>query len=92
MSGLIYGLIIHNPNDEPINNTKFILKLILSSTLSLGLISIGLTSLWVKITSGKAFAAVLAARVLPQIIMLPIQVVTIFLLYKALQPLIKKYL
>lgn len=43
-------------------------------------------------TSGKAYVAILATRVTAQAIMLPIQVVVIFVLEKFLRPFFKKYL
>lgn len=58
----------------------------------LGGIAILLTSVWIKMTSGKAYVAILATRVTAQAIMLPIQVVVIFVLEKFLRPFFKKYL
>lgn len=92
LTGLIYGLILYKKPEEEVSDKKFILKLILSSVIVLGGIAILLTSVWIKMTSGKAYMAILATRVTAQAIMLPIQVVVIFVLEKFLRPFFKKYL
>ena len=92
LTGLIYGLFLYKKPNEETTDAKFILKLIISSVLVLGIINIFLTSLWVQITSGKAYIAVMTTRVTTQAIMLPIQVVTIYLLEKLTRPLVNKFL
>ena len=60
----------------------------------MALIGVGIfiTGIWVHITAGKAYLAVLATRVTAQVVMLPIQVVVIFTLRKLLKPAFEKYL
>jgi len=84
LTGLIYGLLLHN---------KVSLKnLIISSVIVLLFIHTGLTSLWVNITSGKAILVFLPTRIISAIIMLPIQVATIYFLHKTLKKPIEEYL
>jgi len=40
----------------------------------------------------KAFFALLSLRIVPQLVMVPVQVITLFILTKALSPITKKYL
>lgn len=91
LTGLIYGLFLYKKPGQEISDGKFIIKLIVSSVLVLGLIGVLLTSLWVHITAGKSYVAVMAGRITTQVIMLPIQVVTIFILEKLTRPITKKF-
>lgn len=93
ITGLIYGLILYkNPEKEEISDGKFLIRIIVSSVIVLGGVSVFLTSLWLNLMYGKAYLAVVASRVTAQAIMLPIQVVVIFALEKFLRPIFKKYL
>lgn len=92
LTGLIHGLILYRKPGEEISNWKFILKLVISSVITLGCINILLTSWWLNIMYGKAYIAVLLSRVTAQVIMLPIQVIVIFAIDKALRPVLNKYL
>lgn len=91
LTGLIYGLFLYKKPGQEMSDGKFLIRLIISSVLVLGLIGVLLTSLWAHITSGKAYVAVMAGRITTQAIMLPIQVVTIFVLEKLTRPITKKY-
>lgn len=92
LTGLIHGIILFRKPDEEISDVKFILKLILSSSITLGCVNILLSSWWLNIMYGKAYIAVLASRVTAQLIMLPIQVIVIFAIYKFLKPVLNRYL
>ena len=92
ITGLVYGLFLYKKSGEEITEIKFILKLIISSVLVLGIVNILITSVWLHMLYGSAFAVIISSRVLTQLIMLPIQVITIFLLEKALRPITNKYL
>ncbi|MBO4815909.1 MAG: hypothetical protein J5507_03080 [Clostridia bacterium] len=90
--GLTYGLFLYKKPGKEISNFKYIIRLIISSVIVLGGIKILLESLFLNVLYGKAYLAVIASRVVTQTILLPIQVVTIFLLEKALRPFVVKYL
>ena len=90
--GLIYGLFLYENENKKMSDGKFLIRLILSNILALVGIGVFLTGLWVHITAGKAYIAVLSARVIAQIIMIPIQVVVMFTLRKLLKPAFEKYL
>ena len=90
--GFIYGAFLYENNEKKMSDKKAVIMLIISSVLALGLVNILLTSLWLKMLYGSAYTAVLATRVVPQLIMLPIQVIVMFALRKLLMPVINKYL
>ena len=90
--GLIYGIFLYKKPGKEKSDFKFIISLIISSIIVLGGIKILLESVFLNVLYGKAYLAVIASRLVTQAIMLPIQVITIFLLEKALRPFAKKYL
>lgn len=90
--GLIYGIFLYQKPGEEINNKKFILKLIISNLLVLGIVEIFVVSIWLNILYGKAYLVVVSSRVVAQVIMFPIRVITIFLLEKLTRPMVNKYL
>ena len=92
LMGLVYGIFLYKKPGEERKNFKFVIELILSSVIVLGGIKIFIESYFLNILYGKAYFAVIASRIVTQSIMLPVQVITIFLLEKALRPFIKKYL
>ena len=51
-----------------------------------------MNAIWLVIMYDKAFFAVLSTRLIPELIMIPVQVITIFVLVKALKPITRKYL
>ena len=92
LMGLIYGLFLYKKPNEEVNNIKYIVKLIISSIIVLFVIKIFIESAFLNILYGKAYFAVVASRLVTQSIMLPMQVITIFLLEKYLRPFASKYL
>ena len=92
LKGLIYGLILYKKPEEERSNKSFIIRLIISSLLVLGIVEIFVVSLWLNIMYGKAYFVVISTRIVTQVIMLPIQVVTIYVLEKLTRPIVNKYL
>ena len=90
--GFVYGLILYKNPDKDRKNINFIIRLIVSSLFVLGVIKILIEAWFLNIMYGKAYLAIVASRVITQLIMLPIQVITIYLLEKALKPFVGKYL
>lgn len=91
LSGFIYGLFLYNKG-KVMSNKKLIIMLTISSIIQLVLINIFLTSLWIRIISGKAYMIILASRVITQIVMIPIHIATIYGLEKFSRPFVQKYL
>lgn len=92
LNGLIYGLLLHKKFKKEISNVEFLIRLTIASVLCLILVNGGLNTLWISITGGKAFWVLIPTRIVKELIMLPIQIISIFLLEKALRPAINKYL
>lgn len=92
MMGFVYGIFLHKKPGEERKDFKFLIQLIISSIIVLGGIKILLESVFLNVLYGKAYFAVIASRLTAQSIMLPVQIITIFLLEKALRPFVKKYL
>jgi len=90
--GFIYGIFLYKKPGENRKDFKFIIQLIISSILVLGGIKILLESEFLNVLYGKAYIAVIASRLVTELIMIPVQVITIFILEKALRPFTKKYL
>ena len=91
LSGLIYGLILYKKEEE-LSGKELIIRLIIANLIVTLFVYIGLNTLWLSIMYDKAFFVLLGTRIIKEFIMLPIQIITIFLLIKALNPITKKYL
>lgn len=91
ISGAIYGLFLHNKGNQ-LEDKKLIIRLLLSSILVLLFINIFLTSFWIHILYGKAYVSVMTSRIVTQFVMLPIQVITIYIIEKFTRPLINTYI
>ena len=53
--GLIYGLFLYQKQGKEMTNKQFIIRLIISNLLVLGIVKILITSLWLKILYGQAY-------------------------------------
>lgn len=73
-------------------NKQFIIRLLISNLLALGVVRIFVTALWLKILYGQAYLAIVSTRVLTQVLMFPICVITIFFLEKLTRPIVNRYL
>lgn len=76
LSGFIYGLFLQKRHNK--TNKKFIINLIIAILLVLVICNSVLNTLWLHITAKKAFFVLLPTRLLKQLIMLPIEVITMF--------------
>ena len=92
ITGLIYGIFLYKKPEEERKDRSFIMRLTISSVLVLGIVGLLITSLWLHLLYGSAFVVIISSRIVTQLIMLPIQVITMFLLEKALRPIANKYL
>ena len=92
LMGFVYGIFLHKKPGEQRKDFKFIIQLVISSIIVLGGIKILLESVFLNILYGRAYLAVIASRFVTQLIMLPLQVIIIFILEKGLRPYINKYL
>ncbi len=90
--GLIYGIFLYKKPEQEISNKQFIVKLIISNLLVLGVVEIFVVSIWLNMLYGKAYFVIISTRVLAQVIMFPIRIITIFFLEKLTRPIVNRYL
>lgn len=91
--GLVYGLFLYNKKDDEFyTEKKLIIRLIFSSLIVLGIIELPCMSFMLHLLYGNAFIAVLTGRIITKIIMLPIQVITIYFLNPYIIKLSNRYL
>lgn len=90
VSGLIYGVFLYKGKNY--SDKMFLLRLIIATLLVAILVNMGLNTLWISITTGKAFIVLLSVRVVKQLIMIPIHVIVIFFLEKVLRKPFDKYI
>lgn len=92
LSGFIYGIFLYKKPEKEISNKNFILKLIISNLIVLSIVEVFIVSFWLKIMYGKAYLVAISSRVLAQVIMFPIRIVTIYVLEKITRPIVNNYL
>lgn len=92
IAGLIYGLILYKKTSNQYSSKQFLFRLIMATTLVAVIVNMGLNTLWISITGGKAFIVLFWTRIVKQLIMIPIHVIVIFFLEKTLRKPFDKYL
>ena len=91
IAGLIYGFILYKKKGKEYTNINFLVRLTSATALVAVICNMGLNTLWSVITTGKAFWVLLSARIVKQLIMIPIHVIVIFFLEKVLRKPFDKY-
>ena len=92
IAGLIYGLLLYKREENSYDDKQFIIRLIVSAILVTGISNVGLNTLWISITTGKAFIVLLGTRIVKELIMIPIRVIVIFSIEKMLRNPFNKYI
>ncbi len=90
LTGLIYGLVLYTK--EEFTKKGLIIRLVIAVVLVTVFINILLNTLWLVIMYNKAFIVLIEMRIIKEAIMIPIEIVTMFLLVEGLKPITKKYL
>ena len=85
IAGLIYGLLLYKREENSYDDKQFIIRLIVSAILVTGISNVGLNTLWISITTGKAFVVLLGTRIVKEIVMIPIQIIVIIFIEKMLR-------
>lgn len=92
IKGIIYGVVLHKIYKEELSNKEIIIRLIIASVLTQLLVNGVLNTFWIAITQDKAFFVIAGARFIKELIMVPVQVLTMFPIIKLLKPAINKFL
>ena len=69
-----------------------ILRVAISKALVNIFVNIGLGSLWNSMMYGKAFLYYASISIVKNLVLLPFEIIAFYLIYKALEPITKKYL
>ena len=78
-------MLLHKKEVNSYTDKQFLIRLIISVILVNCISNIGLNTLWVSITTGKAFIVLLGTRIIKEIVMVPIQIVVILFVEKMLR-------
>ena len=89
---MIYGLLLYKKEEDTYSEKQFVIRTILSVILVTAIVNIGLNTLWLSIISGKAFMVLMASRLVKELVMIPIKVITIIFLERVLRKPFNKYL
>ena len=92
IAGLIYGLLLYKKEPNSYSKKIFILRVIISVVLVAIIVNMGLNTLWVSITTGKAFQVLFVTRVVKQLTMIPIHIVVIIFIERILRNPFDKYI
>lgn len=91
LAGLIYGFILHQKEKE-FSKKELVIRLIIATAIVTIFINLGLNTLWLSMMYEKAFIVLVGTRIIKELIMLPIEVITMFAIVQGLKPITKKYL
>ncbi len=92
VAAAIYGFLLHKKEEDTYTDKQFIVRMILAVVLVTFIANIGLNTLWLSITTGKAFMVLIASRIVKELIMVPIKVILMLFLERVLRKPFNKYL
>ncbi|MCR1900269.1 folate family ECF transporter S component [Irregularibacter muris] len=75
LGGVIYGLFLYKKPKTIINIALTILTITI-------IVNLGLNTLWLSMLTGNAVLAIITPRIIKQIVLLPIQVITIYITWR----------
>lgn len=78
ISGLIFGLILYK---KPLKLSR----IFIATTIKLIIVNILLNSYWISTITGKAFMAIMPVRITKNILLLPVEAVSLFIIINALE-------
>ena len=84
LTGLVYGLFLYQKGEFNVNK-KFIIRLVLATLIVTLIIHGGLNTLWTILTVKSASVAIIPMRIIKQLIMIPVMILTMLGLTKILK-------
>jgi ECF transporter S component (folate family) len=81
LTGIVYGLLLYNKDEFKLDK-RFIIKLIIATIIVTGILNGVLNTIWIIMITKGASKIVIPIRILKQLVMAPIKVVTILGLSK----------
>lgn len=92
VAGAIYGFLLYKKEEDSYTDKQFILRMILAVILVTVIANIGLNTLWLSITTGKAFMVLIASRIIKELVMVPIKIILMIFLERVLRKTFNTYL
>lgn len=92
IAGLIYGLLLYKKDKDSYTEWVFIARVVISVVLVSVITNMGLNTLWVSITTGKAFKVLFMARIVKQLVMIPVHIIVIIFIERILREPFDKYI
>lgn len=92
VAAVIYGFLLYKKEEDTYTDKQFIVRMILAVVLVTFIANIGLNTLWLSITTGKAFMVLMVSRIVKELIMVPIKVILMLFLERVLRKPFNKYL
>ncbi len=92
VAAAIYGFLLYKKEDDTYTDKQFSIRVILAVVLVTVIANIGLNTLWLSITTGKAFMVLIASRIVKELVMIPIKVIFMIFLEKVLRKPFNTYL
>lgn len=85
VAGAIYGFLLYQKEDDTYTDKQFMVRVIIAVILVTFIANIGLNTLWLSMTTGKAFMVLMASRIVKELVMIPIKVILMIFLERALR-------
>lgn len=85
VAGAIYGFLLYQKEDDTYTDKQFMVRVIIAVILVTVIANIGLNTLWLSMTTGKAFMVLMASRMVKELVMIPIKVILMIFLERALR-------
>ena len=92
VAATIYSFLLYKKEENSYSNKQFMVRMILAVVLVTVIANIGLNTLWLQITTGKAFMVLLASRIVKELVMVPIKIIMMLFLERVLRKSFNKYL
>lgn len=92
VAAAIYGVLLYKKEADTYSDKQFILRMILAVVLVTVIANIGLNTLWLSITTGKAFMVLIASRMVKELVMVPIKIILMIFLERVLRKPFNTYL
>ena len=85
IAGLIYGLLLYKKQEDSYTDKQFLIRLIIAVISVTCITNLGLNTLWISITTGKAFIILFGTRIIKEVIMVPIRILVFLFIEKMLR-------
>lgn len=92
IAGFLYGVLLYKKLPTSIPEWKFVIKTSAAVVLVAAVVNMGLNTFCMSLTMGEAFLPLFWARLLKQLIMIPVHILVFLAIERVLQKVAPKYL